>query len=419
MYQKKKIKLLTKTSRSFLTYGFIAMLLSIVALFFITRYIIKDETEEALNSEAYRIEKLIENHGELINVSPIINTEKVAELKDQSIKDTLIYDPAEEELEPYKELTTFKRIHNANYKIAIRTRVVELDDILQAIILSYVAIFLTVFLAQYYLSRKSTGQVWKPFFDNLAKIKEFSIQSNRPMNLKETDIEEFSELNDELKNLTDKVISDYQNLKQFTEDVSHEIQTPLAIIQAKIGNLFDENQINEKQYDLLIDISNNARRLALLNKKLILLAKIENQQFKASQKINFAEIVEESIADFDGLSDVTFVKKQMEPTEIYLDSYLARILADNLISNAIKYTPNDGQITIQVTNNQFDVSNSGKKPIADPEKLYSRFYKEDLTKKSLGLGLAIVKKICDTYSFSINYFFKNNLHHFKVDFSKS
>ena len=91
------------------------------------------------------------------------------------------------------------------------------------------------------MSRKSTGLIWRPFFDNLKKIKEFSIQSNDPINLEETDIEEFSELNDEIKILTNKVIGDYQNLKQFTEDVSHEIQTPLAIIQAKIGNLFDEN----------------------------------------------------------------------------------------------------------------------------------------------------------------------------------
>ncbi len=417
MVQKKKIKLLKKTSRSFLTYGLIAVLLSIIALYLITQYIINEETEEALNSEAFRIEKLIEDTGELINVPPIVHSEQVDELKNLVIKDTLIYDPAEEELEPYKVFITYKEINANNYKIIIRARVVELDDILIAIIWSYAALFFTVFLVQFLISRRSTGAVWRPFFENLEKIKQFSIQSNKPINLKETDIEEFSELNDEIKTLTNKVLTDYQNLKQFTEDVSHEIQTPLAIIQAKIGNLFDENQISEKQYDLLIAISNNARRLATLNKKLILLAKIENQQFKTSEKIDFTAIVEKSVVDFDGLSEVAINTREMQPTEIYLDKYLARILADNLISNAIKYTPTNGEVCIEIKNKQFIISNPGNQAIGNPEKLYNRFYKEDVSKKSLGLGLAIVKKICDNYSYSIDYSFEGDKHLFTVDFS--
>ncbi|WP_303315163.1 HAMP domain-containing sensor histidine kinase [Flavivirga abyssicola] len=417
MNQKKKIKLLKKTSRSFLTYGLLAMVLSVIVLYFVTKYIIEDETEEALNSQAFRIEKLIEKEGVLINVHPIINTQEVKYVGTQRIKDTILYDPAEEELEPYMELITYKKINERTYKISVRTKVMELYDILQAIILSYVVILITVFLAQYYLSRKNTALVWKPFFDNLKKIKTFSIQSNKALNLEETDIEEFSELNTEIKTLTNKVISDYQNLKQFTEDVSHEIQTPLANIQAKIGNLFDENQINEKQYNLLIEISNNARRLATLNKKLILLAKIENQQFKTSNRINFTNILKNSIESFEGLNKVPILTTEMESIEINGDSYLARIIADNLLSNAIKYTSSEGEIIVKVVANEFIVSNSGEAAIKNPEKLYDRFYKENTTKKSLGLGLAIVKKICDNYDYTISYTFSDNLHVFKLTFN--
>ncbi|TGV04866.1 sensor histidine kinase [Flavivirga rizhaonensis] len=417
MNHKKKIKLLKKISRSFLTYGLLAMILSVIALYFITKYIIKDETEESLNSQAFRIEKLIEKEGVPINVHPIINTQEVKYIGTQRIKDTILYDPAEEELEPYMELITYKKINERAYKISVRTKVVELYDILQAIILSYIVILLTVFLAQYYLSRKNTALVWKPFFNNLKKIKTFSIQSNKAINLEETDIEEFSELNTEIKTLTNKVISDYQNLKQFTEDVSHEIQTPLANIQAKIGNLFDENQINEKQYNLLIEISNNARRLATLNKKLILLAKIENQQFKTSNQINFTNILKKSIESFEGLNKVPILTREMEPLEINGDPYLAGIIADNLLSNAIKYTSSEGEIIIKTTTNEFIVSNSGEAAIKNPEKLYDRFYKENTTKKSLGLGLAIVKKICDNYGYTISYTFSNNMHVFKLTFN--
>ncbi len=415
MNQKKKVKLLKKTSRSFFTYSLIAMLLSVVALYFITVYIIKDETKESLNSAAFRIEKLIEKDGTLINVYPIINTEKVFALKVEKIKDTLLYDLAEEEIEPYTELTKYKEIHGNIYKISVRTKALELHDVLQAIILSLI-IFLAVFSSLYYLNKKKIESVWKPFFDNLKKIKEFSVQSNQSINFEDTNIEEFSELNTEIKTLTDKVIADYENLKHFTEDISHEIQTPLAIIQAKIDNSFDENQISEKQYSLLIDISNNARRLATLNKKLILLAKIENQQFKSSDRINFTEVLKKSIENFDGLSELPILIKEMNHIEIYFDEYLARIIADNLLSNAIKYTPTDGKITIESTNNQFIISNTGYESIKNPDKLYNRFYKEHITKKSLGLGLAIVKKICDSFGHSIHYSFDGNMHIFKLTF---
>ncbi|NMH85882.1 sensor histidine kinase [Flavivirga algicola] len=415
MSRKKKVKLLKKTTRSFFTYSLTAMLLSVVALYFITQYIIDDETQESLNSAAFRIEKLIEKDGSLINIHPIINTEKVTNLKSQNIKDTLLYDPAEEELEPYMELTKYREINGHSYKISVRAKMVELHDVLQAIVLSSI-IFLTVFLSLYYLNKKNIESVWKPFFDNLTKIKGFSIQDKQSIDFEDTDIEEFSELNTEIKALTNKVIADYENLKHFTEDISHEIQTPLAIIQAKIDNAFDENQINEKQYSLLIDISNNARRLATLNKKLILLAKIENQQFKSSNKIDFTAVLKKSIENFDGLSELPILTKEMTPIEIYFDEYLAGVIADNLISNAIKYTTSGGEIIIKATNNQFIISNTGKTPIKNPEKLYNRFYKENTTKKSLGLGLAIVKKICDRFGHTIYYSFDDYKHVFKLTF---
>ncbi len=415
MTEKKKVKLLKKTSRSFFTYSITAMLLSVVALFFLTQYTLKDETKESLNSAAFRIEKSIKKDELLINVHPIIHTEKVAGLKAQQIKDTLLYDPAEDELEPYMELTRYREVRGNFYKISVRTKLVELHDVMQSIVLSSI-IFLLVFLGLYYLNKKNIESVWKPFFDNLKKIKGFSVQSNQPITFEDTDIEEFFELNTEMSALTNKVISDYENLKHFTEDISHEIQTPLAIIQAKIDNSFDENQISEKQYNLLIEISNNARRLATLNKKLILLAKIENQQFKTSDKIDFTKILKTSIESFDGLSELPILMKDMVPIEIYFDEYLAHIIADNLISNAIKYTASNGEITIRAINNQFIISNTGKSSIKSPEKLYNRFYSEHKTKKSLGLGLAIVKKICDRFGYTIHYTFNNNMHTFKLTF---
>lgn len=417
MMDKTKKKLIKRTSQSYFTIGLVAMIISMIVLYFSTRYIINDEIEENLEGTAFRIETLLQENGQLISLVPIIQTQKVEKLKDQIIKDTLIFDAQESELKLFKELSKYKNIKGENYKISVRTRIVESEDILLAILGSYAGIFISVLLAQFYFSKRNAGIIWKPFFDNLKAIKEFSVHSNPFIELKESDIQEFSELNEELQSLTNKVIDDYQNLKQFTEDISHEIQTPLAIIQAKIGNLFDENTINEVHFNYLIDIQNNARKLATLNKNLILLAKIENKQFDRDKKINFNEVLKKSIADFEGIHKISIKIKKTNLDQIYMDSYLASVLVDNLISNAIKYTLDDGEIIINAFSNKLEISNSGEKAISEPYKLYNRFYRENKSIKSLGLGLSIVKKVCEIYNYSINYSFKNKQHIFTIDFS--
>jgi len=80
-------------------------------------------------------------------------------------------------------------------------------------------------------------------------MKRFSLTSKEPLELTDSDVLEFSELKNEILVLTNKVKTDYENLKQFTEDISHEMQTPLAIIQAKIDNIINEHAINEKQFE--------------------------------------------------------------------------------------------------------------------------------------------------------------------------
>ena len=99
-----------------------------------------------------------------------------------------------------------------------------------------------------------------------------------------------------------------------------------------------------------------------------------------------------------------------------MDSYLAEILCNNLISNAIKHSPNKGEIVITAKGNSLSVSNEGNSALENPKQLYSRFYRESEATKSMGLGLAIVKRICDLYNFKIAYSFEDSTHIFKVHF---
>ncbi len=392
------------------------MMISLVVLYFLTNYLINKETEEDLHTITYQLERLIENNLTVNSIEPLIGITETTESQTNKIKDTLIFDPSQNEVELFRELTTYKNINSKNYKITARTLVVESQDILIAIFLSYIGILLFSFLIQFFVNKKSSEQIWKPFVNNLETLKKFSLHSNQKLHFEKTDVLEFTELAEELESLTNKVKSDYENLKQFTEDVSHELQTPLAIIQAKIGNLIDEDSINEKQFQLLSDVQQNILRITLLNKKLALLTKIENKQFKSLKQINITKKLKKSIVTFQEQTLHNIEVGELTDIEIYLDIMLSKIIIDNLLTNAIKYTLEGGTIKVSTTTNAIVIANSGQEAIKHPEKLYDRFYRESTTKKSLGLGLAIVKKICDAHNFKINYSFIEGFHIFKIQF---
>lgn len=98
-------------------------------------------------------------------------------------------------------------------------------------------------------------------------MQHFSLQAARPVELVDSNIVEFSELKTEIETLTSRVIYDYNNLKEFTENISHELQTALAIMQAKLENFLNESAISDQQFEELSNLQRHIRRLANLNKK--------------------------------------------------------------------------------------------------------------------------------------------------------
>ncbi|WP_144962661.1 sensor histidine kinase [Gillisia sp. Hel_I_86] len=250
-------------------------------------------------------------------------------------------------------------------------------------------------------------------------MKGFSVKSENPIRLVESNILEFQELSNEISLLTNKVRDDYQNLKQFTEYVSHEMQTPLAIMQAKIENIINTNKIDEDQYLLFASLQKDIQRLKQLNKRLTLLTKIENNQFINIDEVDIADSIGKTIQNFRDLFyvEIDFIDKQ--PLFVSMDPYLVEVLCNNLISNAVKHAALKNKILVSCSQNSLVISNSGEKAIEHPEKLFNRFYRESKSNQSTGLGLAIVKKICDLYGFKITYKFQDGRHVFSIFFKTS
>lgn len=412
-----KVRLIKKTSRTFLFAGLALALLSTIALYFYTKYQLENELEEVLYSTEARIENALKS-GEIVSsLPPIIEVNEVEVLKNKILKDTLIYDPSQEEMEIFREFSNYKKINGKNYQITIREMVLESEDFLFAIVLSNVTIFGLAFVFLFYFNTSRNIQLWQPFFKNLEQMKRFSLSSKAPLDLVESDVLEFSELKNEIMTLTNKVRADYENLKQFTEDVSHEMQTPLAIIQAKIDNIINAQDINDIQFEQITSIQKDIQKLKQLNKRITILTKIDNNQFVTVENINLTEIINNKVDSFKELKMSKMFHASNEILNVSMDPYLADILVNNLISNAIKYNNSEEVITIVTDKSSFVISNFGEKALEHPHKLFQRFYRESNETKSTGLGLAIVKKICDLYQFKVSYKFDKMHHIFSVNFS--
>ncbi len=415
---KKKTKLLKKNSKAFLLTGLLLTILSSFALYFYTKSLLRDQIEESLYSTEARIVDALKSNRTVFSLAPVTEVRKVNIIGRKTLKDTIIYDPSQDEMENFRELSTYEEIDGQVYHITVRNLVVESGDILIAIVVSYISIFILAFLFLFYFNSRSNILLWSPFFKNLEQMKKFSLSSNEKLNLVDSDVLEFSELKEEIELLTTKVMNDYQNLKQFTEDVSHEMQTPLAIIQAKIDNIINEHNINDKQFEQISSIQKDIQRLKHLNQRITLITKIDNNQFIRVEEVNVTKLLEEKIENFKEMAiDYISLDSKIELI-VSMDIYLADILINNLISNAIKHSGEEKKILIVANDNTLTISNYGQTELQNPEKLFQRFYREVNSIKSTGLGLAIVEKICQLYGFDVLYRFADSQHIFEVHFRK-
>lgn len=202
----------------------------------------------------------------------------------------------------------------------------------------------------------------------------------------------------------------------FVSNVSHEFKTPINAIEGYSMLLQDEENLTLEQKEYVNKIIFNTRRISTLTGSILLLSKLENQSI-IQNKTQFPldEQIRKSILALEPeweKKDIEF-DIDLDDTDFLGNEALLRHVWDNLISNAIKFSPYGGLITIRlrstdktviftVSDNGIGITDEGKKHIFD------KFYQEDSShkEKGNGLGLALVKKIVDLEGGSIKV--KNN-----------
>lgn len=415
------MRLLQKTNRAYFLISGIAFLIAGVIIYFALSFFFKDQLNEKLKSDIDDVKLSIGKNGTLPDYYPFIEAREVQEQSEHSYEtlDTLIFDASEKEDIPFRQINIVTSINGKRYFIAARDTLFEQGDLLTTIAIVIGSVFLLLLVSLYFINRRLSLNIWKPFYGMLDELKEFS--HDRP-DFRLTPVsepDEFTELNQTLEKLTNKVISDYQSLKRFTEDASHEIQTPLAVIQSKIETLMQYPDLKKDQSELINSIYVYTQKISKLVQTLLLLTKIANDQFPEKRAVNLSELLEEKLQLFeDNISGKSLiVKKSLEPECVFeTNFFLAESLILNLIGNAVKHSNAGGVINIKLDKNHFEISNSGTPVSVTSSKLFERFYKINKSSDSQGLGLSIVKEICTLNRWDIRYDYKDDLHKINIRF---
>ncbi len=290
----------------------------------------------------------------------------------------------------------------------------KIGEYIFAIVTIY--LFISLFIL-FLLNRYISNHIFSPFYDTLNKIKRWNIKKNEPLMFKKTNIDEFNLINITVQELTQQIKTDYKNLKEFTENVSHESQTPLSIISSKVELLMQGNNFNEKQQEYLQQIFQSTQRIYKLNQVLILMSRIENKQFLANESINLQHAIQQKIdeiEDFISAKEISIFTHFMDNTTKNINPILFDILLNNLMINAIKYNlETNGEIIISLDEHTLTIENTSDIDKIEKEFLFERFTKSS-TSASLGVGLSLIKKIIEAFNWQITYSHKNNIHTFKI-----
>ncbi|MFZ4520626.1 MAG: sensor histidine kinase [Bacteroidales bacterium] len=420
------MKLLTRTSLSYIFISFVVFAISGLVFFNILHDIFKRQLDETLVEEKLLIEQTINNSdsvpdfrqvfGHMIDVT-ILNDPQV---KTGYINDTLMYDNDLGTFASFRHLfaenTSYR---NKGYTINIYKPLRDSERLITEIFISIALVFIGLLLLLVFVNYFITRRVWIPFYRILHNLSIYKINLATPLELAKTDIYEFNLLNKALEKMSKKIRYDYMNLKEFNENAAHELQTPVAIIKSKLELLIQNENLDEKQLQLISAAFEATTRMSKLNQGLLLISKIENNQFINTESINLPKLINTIIEHFEEMiihRGINLVKSFEHPVVLEMNPALAEILITNLVSNAIRHNIANGKITITVVSNAFTIENTGQKLTTDPTNLFERFRKSENHADSVGLGLSIVEKIVNLYQMKIAYTCNDGIHTLRVSF---
>lgn len=417
------MKLIEKTTYYYLIYSLFIFSIGTVLFYFLIKQVLKDSIDEALHQEKVQIIENLKYELNFEDLKPSENVEikvtNIHKISPDSYHTIFRKDSSGNEVH-YRELTSVYFHDNKYYEIFISQSMAEADKLVQGILPLEIILFLLLLIGVLLINRHISNKLWSVFYLTVGRLKTYNLSKIGILKALPTDIEEFYSLNEGIEEMTNKIYNDYLNQKEFNENSSHELQTPLAIIRNKLEILIQSQNLDEGDMQIIQSIFDAVKRLNQLNKGLLLLSQIDKLQFDTEKKISIKEILKQCLSNFnDQIEDKEIhVKWTTSDSDVLIkgNQGLLEIMLNNLISNAIRHNFKKGEIEIVLKQNQLQISNTGPNLEGSPILMFERFKKQSNSELSVGLGLSIVKKICDAFMYQISYQNIKNHHTISIVF---
>lgn len=418
-------KLLQKTLLIYLIYAGLVSIIIFPLFYYFTNHLYVSNTDEYLyhkkeNFVRHLLKKIKIKDIEYWNETHLdVQILKNIQIKQDTFFNKAIFDEQEQEYEPYRWIYSPIKIENQNFVYSDKVSLLESEDLTESIGVLFAVMIFILFSGMLIITHQISKKIWQPFYSVLNDMEKFELDKNNFPDFQPSSVEEFERLNKSIENLIRRNMLVYESQKEFVENAAHELQTPVAVIKSKLDILIQNADITKEQAALLAEIDENISRLSRLNKNLLLLSKVDKQQYAHSEKIQINELIQKTIGFLNeqaNASHISITHSFENNIVVYANKSLTEILIGNLLSNAVRHNQQNGKIIILIKNNTLIISNTGKTSAIPQEKLFKRFSKINPSEYGTGLGLSIVKKIADLYKWNISYKYENYFHTFEIRF---
>lgn len=313
----------------------------------------------------------------------------------------------------YRILSHTFKVNNKTYLLEIGKSVNTLDETsgpLQSIALQILlGMILLTILADFFFSNYILGPLGTIIKTKLIGHKFPNFGSYEEV---KTSTSDFQYLDQSIHQMIETIESTFQKEREFISNASHELMTPISILQSKIENMFNREDIIDDVKVRLLEMQKILNRLKSITKTLLLISQIENEQFIKDDNISIKTLLQDVYDEISIRLEEKDITLNIEATEditlANVNKFLLYNLFFNLINNAIKYNKEAGTITIKsfLQDDRLIVEIKDTGIGISEEQLpfiFNRFkkFRQSLQQESFGLGLPIVKSITDFHKITI------------------
>ena len=413
------MKLTTHYYRHILPIVLLLFLATIVASYFLIRRTLRRELDFALLRSKSRIENYVRRENRLPDLNSfddqLVRFTRVAIVKPTVFTDTMQYISEQKKQHISRKLSFTLLLDSQCWEVTVSqplegTR--HLTILIAEIAITTISLTLFLFIL---VNRRLLSKLWRPFYASLDLIRSFRVDAPTQPLYPDSPIEEFRLMNTHFAQAADNASRDYRNLREFSENASHELQTPLAILRSNLDLLAQET-MTQRGSELMQGAYRALRRTSQLHESLLLLTRIDNRQYAQVDDVRIDLLLQEKVCQLQELLSANGIscRLDLEQTSRPANRELMDILLNNLFSNAIRHNKENGEIHARVQSNCLRVSNTGTGRALDSNRIFRRFYKDSAKTTNNGLGLSIVKQICDTTAMQVQYAFAEGWHTFTV-----